>query len=267
MTEWWWVYLALGAFIGFFAGLLGIGGGFAMVPVLAMVFAAKGYAAEHVLHIALATGMATILFTSASSVRSHHQRGAVNWDIVKRMAPGVMIGTFGGALIAGVLDVKKLSILFTLLVYYAATRMLLDRKPKPTSTLPGTVGMWGASTLIGVLSSFAAIGGAVLTVPFLVKRNVTVHQAIASAAAVGWPLAFAGTLGFIASGWEKTGLPEHSIGYVYLPALFWIVLASMALAPVGAAIAHRTPGATLKKIFAVLLYILATKMLWSLYTA
>ncbi|MGE5522749.1 MAG: sulfite exporter TauE/SafE family protein [Rhodospirillaceae bacterium] len=265
MTEWWAVYLALGAFIGFFAGLLGIGGGFTMVPILAFVFAARGFPDEHVLHLALATGMATILFTSASSVRSHHKRGAVNWDIVKRLAPGVMLGTFVGALIVGHLDVKKLTVLFTAFVYYAATNMLLDRKPKATSTLPGAWGMSIAGAAIGALSSFAAIGGAVLTVPFLVKRNVSVHEAIASAAAVGWPLAFAGTVGFVLSGWGKPGLPDPSLGYIYLPALFFVIVPSMLMAPVGAAVAHRTSGARLRKIFALLLYVLATKMLLSFF--
>ncbi|HEY9447082.1 MAG TPA: sulfite exporter TauE/SafE family protein [Burkholderiales bacterium] len=265
MTDWWWAYLALGAFIGFLAGLLGIGGGFTMVPILAMVFSTLGFPSDHVLHLALGTGMATILFTSASSVRSHHRHGAVNWHVVKSMAPGVVLGTFAGALAVGHLDVKKLTVLFTLFVYYAATRMLLDHKPAPTSTLPGRGGMWLAGGVIGASSSFAAIGGAVLTVPFLVKRNITMHHAIASAAAIGWPLALAGAIGFIVSGYGKPGLPAHSIGYVYLPALVWIAIASTLLAPAGAAVAHRTSGARLRKIFAVLLYALATKMLWSFF--
>jgi uncharacterized protein len=265
VTEWWWIYLMLGAFVGFFAGLLGIGGGFTLVAVLALVFAARGFPAEHVVHLALGTSMATIIFTSASSVRSHHQRGAVNWQIVKRLAPGVVIGTFAGALVVGFLNSKVLSVLFTAFVYYAATRMLLDRKPQATSTLPGTMGMSLAGAVIGALSSVAALGGAVLTVPFLVKRNVAVHQAIASAAAVGWPLAFSGAIGFVLSGYGKPGLPENSLGYVYLPALMFIVVTSMLTAPLGAAAAHRTAGGRLRKIFAVLLYILATKMLLSFF--
>ena len=265
MIDWWWVYVALGAFIGFFAGLLGIGGGFTMVPILALIFAARGFPAGHVLHLALATGMATILFTSASSVRSHHSRGAVNWRIVRQLTPGIMIGTFAGALVVGYLDVKKLTVLFTVFLYYAATNMLLDRKPKPTSVLPGPLGMSLAGGIIGALSSFAAIGGAVLSVPFLVKRNVTVHQAIASAAAVGWPLALAGAIGFIISGHGKTGLPEHTLGYIYLPALVFIIVPSMLMAPVGASVAHRTSGSRLRKIFALLLYALGTKMVWSFF--
>ncbi len=263
--DWWWAYLALGAFVGFFSGLLGIGGGSAMVPVLAFIFAAERFAPAYVVHLALGTGMATILFTSASSVRSHHQHKAVNWRIVRALAPGVVVGTFGGALLASHLDVRVLSVVFTAFVYYLATQLLLDAKPKASRSLPGTEGMWLAGGIIGALSSLAAIAGASLTVPFLVKRNVRVHEAIGTAAAVGWPLAFAGTVGYVASGIARAGLPEHSVGFVYLPALAWIVIASMLLAPLGARIAHRTPGRTLKRIFAVLLYILATKMLVSFF--
>lgn len=265
MTEWWWAYLALGAFVGFFSGLLGIGGGSAMVPVLAFIFAAEQFAPAYVVHLALGTGMATILFTSASSVRSHQQRKAVNWRIVRRMVPGVVIGTLAGALLAGQLDARALSVAFTVLVYYMATQLLLDSKPAIRRSLPGIGGLWLAGGIIGALSSLAAIAGASLTVPFLIKRNVGVHEAIGTAAAVGWPLAAAGTVGYIVSGLAKPGLPEFGVGFIYLPALAWIVIASMLMAPVGAAIAHRTPGKMLKRVFAVVLYLLATNMLISFF--
>ena len=265
MVEWWWAYLALGAFVGFFGGLLGIGGGSAMVPVLAAIFSAKGFEPAAVVHLALGTGISTILFTSASSVRSHHQRKAVNWAAMLRMMPGVVAGTFGGALAAGYLDARLLAVAFTLLIYLLATQMLLDRAPPPVAALPGTRTMCAAGGVIVFVSSLTATGGASLTVPFLVKRGLTVHEAIGTAAAVSWPLALAGALGYIVAGAGKTGLPPWSIGYVYLPALAWIVVASMAIAPLGAHIAHRTPGRTLRRVFAVVLYLLATNMLVSFW--
>lgn len=261
MVEWWWAYLALGAFIGFFSGLLGIGGGSAMVPVLALIFSAKGFASVHVVHLALGTAIATILFTSASSVRSHHQRKAVNWSVMLRMMPGVVAGTFGGALLAGYLDARVLTVAFTVLIYGMATQMLFDRNPTSVSGLPGPATLTAAGGVIGFLASLSATAGASLTVPFLVKRGRGVHEAIGTAAAVGWPLALAGTLGYIAGGAGKPGLPDWSAGYVYLPAVAWIVAASMAMAPVGAHVAHRTPGKTLKRVFAVVLFLLATIML------
>ncbi len=263
LMEWWWAYLALGAFVGFFGGLLGIGGGAAMVPVLTFIFAAKGYPPEHVVHLALGTGIATIIFTSASSVLSHHRRDAVNWGIMLKMMPGVIAGTLGGSFLAGWLDPRLLTIAFTLLIYYLSFQMMRDAKPAPSGSLPGTAAMSGMGALIGFLSSLSATGGASLTVPFLVKRNVRVHEAIGTAAAVGWPLATAGTLGYILSGAGKAGVPSWSIGFVYLPALAWIVVASVTMAPVGARIAHRTPGRTLKRVFAVVLFLLATNMLVS----
>lgn len=265
MLDWWWAYLAVGAFVGFFAGLLGIGGGAATVPALALIFAAKQFAPAHAVHLALGTAMATMLFTSVSSVWAHHRHGAVNWAIVRRMAPGIVTGTFGGALLASVLDVRLLTVVFTTLIYYLSAQMLFGRKPQP-STMPQTVtGASIAATGIGVISSLTATGGAALVVAYLVKRGTLVHEAIGTAAGIGWPLAVAGTAGYVLTGWGKAELPEYSIGYIYLPALTGIVIASVLLAPLGAKLAHRTPGALLKKIFAIVLFALATKMLVSFF--
>jgi len=259
MLEWWWAYLALGAFVGFFSGLLGIGGGSAMVPVLAFVFAAKGF--DHVVHLALGTGISTMLFTSVASVRSHHRRNAVNWRVFRMMTPGVLAGTFGGALLAGYLDVRLLSIAFTVLIYYFAIQMLRMQSPRPAGAIPGTAVMTSFGAFIGLISSLTATGGASLVVPFLVKRNIAIHQAIGTAAAVGWPIAAAGTAGYIIGGLGTPGLPPYSVGYVYVPALLGIVAASVVAAPFGASVAHRTAGKTLKKVFAMVLFTLATTML------
>ena len=259
MTEWWWAYLALGVFVGFFSGLLGIGGGSAMVPVLAFVFSAKGF--DDAVHLALGTAIATMLFTSVSSVRSHHLHNAVNWRVLRAMAAGVVAGTFGGALLAGKLDVRLLSVAFTALIYYFSFQMLRSQTPRAERTIPGATAMSAFGAFIGVISSLSATGGASLVVPFLVKRNLAVHEAIGTAAAVGWPIAAAGAAGYVISGWNSAGLPSWSLGYVYLPALAGVVIASVIVAPLGATIAHRTPGKTLKKLFALVLFALATTML------
>jgi uncharacterized membrane protein YfcA len=261
MTDWWWAYLAVGAYVGFFSGLLGIGGGSATVPVCAIVFAAKGFPPDHAVHLALGTAIAATLFSSLASVRSHHRRKAVNWSAWRGMAPGIVAGTFSGALIAGHLDVRFLSIVFTALMFYFAIYMMRTRNTEPTGTLPGTGGLSAFGAVVGFISSLSATGGASLVVPFLVKRNVLIHEAIGTAAAVGGPLAAAGAAGYIVAGLREPGLPEFSVGYVYLPALVMVVVSSVLLAPVGAAIAHRTPGRTLKKIFAIVLFLLATAML------
>lgn len=265
MLDWWWAYLALGAFVGFFAGLLGVGGGAAMVPVLAFIFAAKQFAPSHVVHLALGTAMATMLLTSISSVRTHQQHGAVNWRIVKSMVGGIVIGTFGGALLASVLDVRLLTISFTMLIYYLSAHMMFGRNPQPGTLPQRAAGAGIAAVGIGIISSLTATGGASLVVAYLVKRGTRIHDAIGTAAAISWPLAAAGTAGYVIAGWGKSGLPEYSVGYVYAPAFAGVVAASIVLAPLGARLAHRTPAVVLKKIFAVVLFVLATKMLVSFF--
>lgn len=257
-------YLALGLASGFIAGLLGVGGGLIMVPVLAFIFAAQGFPAERVLLFALATSLAVILFTSLSSVRAHHAHGAVNWTAVRRITPGILTGTLFGAWLATLLPSTFLRYFFVAFLFYAATQMLLNIKPKAHRQLPGTIGMCAAGSVIGVVSSWVGIGGGTLSVPFLLWCNTRMHQAIGTSAAMGFPIALAGALGYVLAGRDAPYLPPHSLGYVYLPALTLVAAASIFTAPLGARAAHKLPVTTLKKIFAVLLYILGMRMAWGL---
>lgn len=263
--EWFTGYLAVGAAVGFFAGLLGIGGGAIMVPLLVMLFEAQGLPREHILHLAVGSGMATILLTSASSARAHAARGALRWDIVKTMTPGILIGGLIGSAVAGAIPTRLFALLFCITVYLASANMLLERKPKPSREVPGWRGMSVAGFVISATSAFAAIGGAFMTVPFLVWCNVPLLQAIGTAAAVGFPIAVAGSIGFVAAGLMQTGLPAWSVGYIYLPAFAGIAITSMLVAPAGVAMAHRLPTRVLRKIFAGLLFVMATKMLVGLW--
>jgi len=261
--EWWLIYLLTGAFVGFFAGMLGIGGGLIIVPVLITVFTAQDFPPERIMHFALGTTMATIIFTSASSLYTHHQHGAVNWSIVRSMAPGILIGTFLGASLADSLTSQILSVIFIIFIFYAATQMALQFRPLPAFQLPGSTGMFAAGHIIGVLSSLVAIGGGLLSVPFLTLCNVKLKHAIGTAAAIGFPIAFAGSAGYMFNGYiqNEIMLPAYSLGYIYLPALFWLVVASMLTAPLGARTAHSTRTIILRSIFVVLLYGLGIRML------
>lgn len=252
-------YLALGAVAGFFAGLLGVGGGAIMVPVLALMFAAQGFPAEHLMHLALGTSMCAIVFTSISSLRAHHRHGAVQWPIVKSIAPGILVGTFAGAQLASALPTRPLAIFFTVFMSYVAFQMLANIKPKPARQLPGPAGMLAVGGGIGAVSALVAIGGGSLSVPFMTWCNVKMHQAIGTSAAIGFPIAVAGTAGYLVGG-GATGLPPYSIGYIYLPALAACVAVSMLTAPLGASAAHRLPVATLKKVFAGVILLLLVKM-------
>ena len=260
MTEWL-AYLATGALVGFAAGLLGIGGGVVMVPLLVWTFTSHGLPAEHVVHLALGTGLAAMVFTSISSMRAHHARGAVDWPIARAMAPGMLTGAFVAALIAGFIPTRPLALGFTLLVFYAATQILLDLKPPGSRDLPGATGLFSAGAIIGAVSSLLAAGGAFLTIPFLAWCKVPLRRAIGTAAANGLPIAIAGTAGYILHGLRVEGLPAPSIGYVYLPALALVVTTSMLAAPLGARLAHSLPVKRLRTIFALLLYVFAVRML------
>ena len=265
MTVWLLGYLALGAVAGFFAGLLGVGGGAIMVPVLALMFAAQGFPSEHLMHLALGTAMAAIIFTSISSLRAHHQHGAVQWPIVKSIAPGILLGTFAGAQLASLMPTRPLAIFFTVFMSYVAFQMLANIKPKPSRQLPGPLGMAVVGGGIGAISALVAIGGGSLSVPFMTWCNVKMHHAIGTSAAIGLPIAVAGTAGYLLGGVNATGLPAGSVGYVYLPAFAAAVMTSMLTAPLGAQAAHKLPVATLKKIFAGVILLLLAKMVHGLF--
>lgn len=266
--EWIIAYLLLGAAVGFFAGLLGVGGGGIMVPVLTALFLAQQFPAELSVHMALATSMAAIIVTSFSSMRSHQRHGAILWPVVWKLTPAILIGTVAAAYLAAALSSLALAIFFCCFMSYVAVQMLLNIKPKASRQLPGVIGFSGVGLVIGAVSALVAIGGGSLTVPFLTWCNVKIQQAIGTSAAVGLPIAISGTLGYFLAG-ASTGavLPEYSLGYVYLPAMLLIALVSYFTAPLGAALAHRLPVATLKKVFAALLIALSAKMLHSVLTS
>lgn len=259
---WWLAYIGLGIFAGFLAGLLGIGGGGVMVPILVMIFTAQGFPPNEIMHLALGTSMAAIVFTAISSIWAHHQHGAVRWDVAARMTPGILVGTIIGTGVATQVSGPSLAIFFALFFTGVAWQMLTNRKPSPRRELPGIWGQSAVGSVIGFISCLVAIGGGTLTVPFLAWCNVKVQNAIATSAAVGFPIAVGGAIGYIINGWEIPQLP-HTLGFVYLPAVLGIVLASMPMAPIGARAAHRLPVATLKRIFAIILMALAIKMAWS----
>jgi uncharacterized membrane protein YfcA len=252
--------LAMGTFGGFAAGLLGIGGGMILVPFITMIFTARGFAPELIIHMAIATSLATILFTSLSSVRAHHKHGAVLWPVVKLLAPGILVGSWIGPWIGKQMDAAVLAGFFGVFVAFSATQMLIGKKPAAARALPGAPGMFAAGGVIGTLSGIVGAGGGFVSVPFMTWCGVRIHSAVATSAALGFPIALAGTLSNIWFGWGEPGLPAHSLGFIYVPALAVIVLASVSMAPVGARTAHRMPVRQLQKAFALILYALAAYM-------
>ena len=262
---WWLAYPVLGVVVGFFAGLLGVGGGGIMVPMLTTFFLAQGFPQSQVVHMALGTSMAAIVLTSVSSLRAHQAHGAVRWDIVRLITPGILVGTFAATFVASRISTVPLAIFFAAFMAYVSVQMLLNIKPKPARDLPGAVGMTAAGLGIGGISALVAIGGGSLSVPFMTWCNVKMQNAIGTSAAIGLPIAIAGTVGYLVNGWGAPGTPPLTLGYIYLPALVLVSGVSMFFAPLGAKLAHRLPVATLKKVFAGVLMLLCAKMLHSLF--
>ncbi|MFT5697154.1 MAG: putative membrane protein YfcA [Desulforhopalus sp.] len=254
-------YCIVGAIVGVLAGLFGIGGGLVIVPMLIYVFSLNKVPHELTMHLALATSLASIIFTSISSFLAHHKRGAVHWDVVKKIVVGILTGTFLGSCVASALSTNFLKIFFVIFLYFVATQLLLNKKPKPGREIPGPLSMFATGNIIGAVSSLVGIGGGTLSVPFMLWCNINAHHAIGTSAAIGLPIAVAGTVGYIFNGWNIPNLPPYSLGYVYLPALFGIAAVSVLTAPLGVKLAHSLPVDRLKRIFSILLYIVATKML------
>jgi uncharacterized protein len=254
--------MALGAGAGVLAGLLGIGGGMVMVPILAMMFTAQGHPYGSLMQVALATSMATIMFTSLSSMRAHHRNGNVRWELVKAMVPGMLFGCLIGATVLSKMPTKAIKIFFALFLVYSAVRMLRSVNIAPTKTMPDARGLFGFSIIVGILSAMVGAGGGFVTVPYMTVRGVNGRHAIGTSSALGFPLALFGTLGYVLNGWSVPNLPAPNVGYVFIPALIGVAITSVLLAPYGAKLNQKLPIPTLKRLFAYLLFVLAARMIW-----
>jgi uncharacterized membrane protein YfcA len=260
--------VALGLCTGFLAGMLGIGGGMLQVPFMTLILSRKGVPAGLAIKMAIATSMATIVFTSLSSLRAHHRRGAVRWDLVRGIAPGIVAGgLLAGAGVFALLKGPQLAVAFALFLGVSATQMLLDRKPRPTRTMPGLAGQSAVGGVIGLLSGLLGAGGAFIAAPFMTWCNVPMHTVVATSAALGFPVALASTAGYLISGWALPPALPGAFGYLYLPALLIVSVASVSMAPWGARAAHATDVKQLKRRFALVLFVLGLYMLYRASTA
>ncbi|WP_298012291.1 sulfite exporter TauE/SafE family protein [uncultured Castellaniella sp.] len=264
------ILVILGLCTGFAAGLLGIGGGMIMVPLLTAIFSSQGFVSDHVVHMAIATSLSVIFFTSMSSVYAHHKRGAILWPVALLLIPGVIIGSWIGPVIAASLNTRYLAALFGVFVIFSAIKMLKKKAPRADeadNTLPKAPGMTAAGLVIGVLSGLVGAGGGFITVPFLGWRGVSIHNAVATSAVMGFPIALFGTVSYIHQGWDVQGLPAGSLGFIYVPALLSLAVASVLSAPFGARTAHTMNVKQLRSTFAYLLLLLALYMFWKAASA
>jgi uncharacterized membrane protein YfcA len=258
------IFLVLGGFAGVLAGLLGVGGGLIIVPMITYTFDIRGMSGEHTYYMALGTSLATIMFTSIASFTAHHRKKAVLWSVVGSITPGILVGTFFGSKLASRIPTGTLKLFFVVFLLYVGVNMFLNIKPKAARPVPGFAGNSLAGAVIGVVSSFVGIGGGSLSVPYLTWCNVSIHKAIGTSAAIGFPIALAGAVGYIVNGLGVEGMPGPHLGFIYLPAFFGIVAASVCTAPLGVRLSHSLPVASLKKFFACLLFVMAGQMLYTL---
>lgn len=261
MTEIFFASIVLGAVSGIAAGLFGIGGGLIIVPVLVILFTQQGFATELVMIMSVATSLATIIGTSIASVLAHHRLAAVIWSKVFRLAPGIVVGAALGAVVANHMPKELLRLIFIIYLLYAATTMALAHKPKPGRAAASGFVDGIAGLITGSLSAIIGIGGGTLIVPFLVYFQMPMRNAVAVASACGLPIAISSTISYVVLGQSVIGLPAWSLGYIYLPAFFGIVLASILTAPTGAKWANKMPAQKLKRYFSILLFLMAIKLI------
>ena len=254
-------YLALGAAAGFLAGLFGIGGGLIIVAVLVMAFTALGFSPEVLVHLAVGTSLATIIPTSISSSLAHHKKQGVKWSWVKLIILGLGLGALLGAWTASLLSGLALQAIIGVFVILVSIQMVLKLQPKPRVGEPHPLVLTSAGGFIGWASTIFGIGGGTLSVPFLIWCNASMRQAVGTSAALGFPIALFGALGYLWAGWQHPSLPELASGFIYWPAFIGISVASVPFARVGARLAHFLPELLLKRLFALLLFLVGLKLL------
>ena len=258
------LYLVLGSAAGLLAGMLGVGGGLIIVPALAFSFSHLSFNQQQIMPLALATSLATIIITSISSIRAHQKKQAILWPLFKKLSPTILIGAFLGGLIATYLPSTGLRIFFATYATLVAIQLYLGKQPTEGRNNYSTASTAVAGITIGSISSIVGIGGGSMTVPYLLWNGTSIRNAVATSSAIGLPIAIAGVIGYLSRSYQLDHLPAYSLGYIYLPAFFGIIVSSSLLAPVGAKLAHQLPVDTLKKFFAVMMLIIGLKMFFSL---
>ncbi len=255
------LYLFVGVFAGVLAGLFGIGGGLVIVPVLIFTFTATDVSPAILTHMAVATSLASIVFTSLSSVWAHHSKMAILWSTVKLMTVGLILGTALGAVFISSVPGPVLQALIGVFALLLSLKMFFDWQPRGEGKKSGVLGLTVAGGLIGFGSSWFGIGGGTFTVPYLSWLRTDMRNAVATSAACGLPIAFAASITNVITGWDHADLPVWSTGFIYWPAVLGIAIASVPCARIGAKLAHSLDTILLKKLFAVLLFVVGIKFL------
>lgn len=255
--------VAAGLFAGLTAGLFGIGGGAVIVPVLFFLFRAIGYE-ETAMHVAVATSLATIIATSVRSVLAHNAKGAVDWAIIRSWAPWIVLGAAAGMALSAYISGAGLTLFFGVMGFLLSAQLWFGHTDwRLAPDMPTGAARAGLGTGVGALSALMGIGGGTFGVSLMTICGRPIHQAVATAAGFGVAIGLPGTIAAIIVGWNREGLPPLSVGHVNLPAFFLIAMLTVTMAPVGARLAHALDGNRLRRLFALLLFVVAIRMIWS----
>jgi uncharacterized membrane protein YfcA len=253
-------YVLAGVVAGLFGGMLGIGGGIIVVPLLLVIFSAQNVPDALAVPLSIGTSLATIVFTSVSCARAHCARGSIDWGIVRWMSPALVLGAVAGATTSTVVSPAVPKMAFLLYSVITATHMLVGRRAEERRGMPGFLTLSGVAFVVSSLSGMLGVGGASFFVPLLTTVSMATVTAIGTASALTVPIALAGACSYVVHGLSVAGLPSEALGFVHLQAFAGIALGSMASAPIGVAAAHRLPAAVLRKVFAIVLYVSAGKI-------
>lgn len=245
------------------AGLLGIGGGFVVVPLLLMIFAQIGIESSLQVHLAVGTSLACICLTSLSSAYAHQKKRAINSSLLKPIVPGLIVGALMGSFLAGIIHGPILVLIFVSGALLTAAYLISGHQSPHTKTATANWMYFSYGQLTGVISALIGIGGGSVLVPFLVYRGQPMVKAVGTAAACGFPIALFGSFGFVYSGWNHTLEIDYASGYIYWPAFFGIVVFSSASAPLGAKLAHFVEEKQLKQLFALFLILTSVQIIYS----
>ncbi len=254
--------LLAGSIAGFLAGLFGIGGGIIVIPVTLWVLKVQHIESEYIQHIAVGTSLTVMVFTTFVSSLGHYRKKAINLQVFRSMAPGIIIGSITGSLLARSIPSQSLQIVFIVFAYFISIKTLVGFNPNSSWNLPKPAGIFGVGSLIGGLSGLLGIGGGVFNVPFLLACKVPVRNAVGTSSALSWSVAISGAASYLWTGLKVSGLPEGTFGFCYLPVAITLIITTSIFAPLGVRLTHALPVKLMRMIFGLMLMAISTQILF-----
>lgn len=263
------IFIISGCFIGFMAGLLGIGGGTVIVPVIHYLAGSLNFPSDIIMKMALGTSFSIIIMSTASSAWSHNKRGTILWKQIPYLGAGSAVGVVSGSMVVNLLSNTILQVIFCVFLVYTIISLLSPKKNKNDNDIDPVFPLYVFVILgivIGFLASFIGIAGGAIAVPMLVYLGYEMRKAIATSAMIGVILSTFGTISYIYNGWGVENLPKYSLGYIYLPAFIGIAFASILTAPFGVKLSYKLSAPRIRQIFAIFLIVILVRMLSSFFS-